>query len=125
MDEDDLELAYLLRETAGMTTEQLSDYLVRKQMFDPPLEGSLIAGRPICMVPDSDVKYGSFLEWWFAVGQKAPGVTAQGWGTVSGPYATKGQADVIPKDDWEKLPKSECEAIRSWANSIGTSMFYD
>jgi hypothetical protein len=116
---------YLLRETAGMTTDQLNEYFRKKGMFDPPLPESLIADRPLCHVPDSDVKYKSFLEWWFAVGRKAPELTIEGWGTVSGPYTTKGRADVIPKDDWEKLPESEREAIRSWANSIRTSMFYD
>lgn len=125
MDEDDPELACLRRETAGMTLEQFGEYLARKQMFDPPLEGSLIAGQPICMVPDSDIKYGSFLEWWFAVGRKAPAVTTEGWGTMSGPYATEGRTDVIPKEDWEKLPESEREAIRRWADGIKIAMFYD
>gem|GEM_PF-6108693 len=108
-----------------MTTEQVRKYFASKRMFDPPLEGSLIAGQPICRVPDSDIKYRSFLEWWFAVGRKAPDVTVEGWGVVSGPYATEGRKDVIPKDDWEKLPESEREAIRSWANRIEISMFYD
>lgn len=125
MDEDDPELACLLRETAGMTSEQVGEYLASKEMFDPPLEGSLIAGRPLCMVPDSDIKYRSFLEWWFAVGRKAPSVTTEGWGIVSGPYATRGRTDVIPKEDWEKLPESEREAIRRWADGIRTAMFYD
>lgn len=121
----DVELEHLLRETAGMTTAQLTEYYRKREMFDPTLPGSLIAGRALCRVPDSDVKYKSFLEWWFAVGRKAPELTTEGWATVSGPHATRDKAEVIPAEDWERLPESEREAIRSWAERIPTGMFYD
>ena len=32
-----------------------------RQMFDPPLGHISIAGRPICLIPESEEKYGSFL----------------------------------------------------------------
>ena len=122
---DDAELEHLLRETAGMTTDQLNEYFRKKLMFDPPLPGSLIAGRPLCRVPDSDVKYKSFLEWWFAVGSKAPKLTTEGWATVSGPHATRDRIEAIPAEDWDKLSESEREEIREWAESLPTGLFYD
>jgi len=116
---------WTISEEDEAAVERVAARFRERQMFDPPLPGSLIVGRPLCRVPDSDVKYKSFLEWWFAVGRKAPSLTTEDWGTVSGPNATRGRTEVIPKEDWEKLPESEREAIKRWADDIPNALFYD
>ncbi len=122
---DDSFIDWSLSKEDEAASERLAAEYRAQEMFDPPLPGSLIAGRPLCRVPDSDVKYRSFLEWWFAVGRKATNLTTEDWGTVSGPNAARGCTEVIPKEDWEKLPESEREAIRRWAYDIPTVLFFD
>jgi hypothetical protein len=113
------------RETGTMTTAVVEDYFFRRSIFDPPLPGSLIAGVPVCRVPDSRVKYGSFLEWWFAVGRKAPvPLTGEGWAKVRGPHACEGKREAIPAEEWEALPETEREAIREWARRIPMGVWF-
>ncbi|GGA68981.1 hypothetical protein GCM10011507_20560 [Edaphobacter acidisoli] len=122
MDDDDI---FPLSEEDAARVERIHQLILAQQMFDPPLGYGLIAGRPLCLIPDSDIKYKSFLEWWFAVGRKDPRTTREGWGIVSGPHAKRGRSEIIPKEDWESLPENEREAIRAWATGIETAMFYD
>jgi hypothetical protein len=119
--DDDAELDYLLRETAGMTTGQLDEYFRKRGMFDPPLPGSLIAGRPLCGVPDSDVKYKSFLEWWFAVGRKAPELTIGDSDAIikatNGPahfvFLSEGSGMIALPPYYAKTPQTTTDMIRS------------
>ena len=112
------ELDLIFSEAEGMTTEQINRLLLEREMFHPPLPGCRLAGVVIGWVPFSDVKYGSFLEWWFAVGRKAPELTREGWSQVVGLDLSEGIEDAIPKEDWEKLGESERKAISEWAEGI-------
>jgi hypothetical protein len=95
-----------------------------KQMFDPPYEQIAVAGVPILDIPESEKKYGNFLEWWFDVGRLKPD-DPQGWSTLSGPWVMRGRAEAISAEDWDALPNSEQELIRSWAENLPIDMFYD
>lgn len=119
------ELDLILSEAGGMTTEQLTSLLREREMFQPPLPGSLLPGVVICRVPYSDVKYASFLEWWFAVGRKAPELGRDGWAQIVGPYVSAGRQDAIPQEDWELLEEREREAIREWAQGIEVGIHFD
>jgi hypothetical protein len=118
------ELDLLLSETKAMTTEQITRLWRERAMFHPPLPGSLLPGAVICRVPFSAVKYASFLEWWFAVGRKAPELTRDGWAQIVGPYVREGEEDAIPREDWEKLEQREREAIREWAEGIDVGIHF-
>ena len=122
---DDKEPPLFLSEDDAEIVEPLYLLLLERQMFDPPFRRVSIAGRPLSLIPDSDIKYKSFMEWWFAVGQKDHRVTTIGWAVVCGPNVMKGRTEMIPKEDWESLPESEREAIRIWAAAIRECMFYD
>jgi hypothetical protein len=94
------------------------------QMFDPPITKPVaVAGRPVCMIPDSETKYPSFLAWWMEVGRLNP-TDPQGWGSISGPWVMRGRVEVIPPEDWEALPETERTLIRAWARTMPLS-FYD
>ena len=122
---DDDEDIFPMSEEDAASMERIAQRFLARQMFEPPLRYGLIAGRPLCVIPDSDIKYKSFLEWWFAVGRKDTRTTREGWSIMSGPHATTGRSEIIPKEDWESLPEGEREAIRGWANGIEIGMFYD
>jgi hypothetical protein len=98
--------------------------MAARQMFDPPYCRIAVAGRPICMIPESEKKYRNFLEWWFDVGRLKPD-DPQGWSTVSGPWVMRDREEAISAEEWAGLPESEQELIRSWARCLPIGMFYD
>lgn len=122
--EEDWDWPFSLEEAMRGGTEWVNRRIEELQMFDPPLQGSLLAGRVIIRVPFSDIKYKDFLEWWFAVGRKAPELTAEGWATMVGPYAAKGLTDIISQEDWDRLPEGERVAISRWADRIKVGIHY-
>ena len=94
-------------------------------MFDPPYRTHIaVAGRPIDLIPISEKKYKNFLDWWFKVGRLKPD-DPQGWSAISGPRVMIGRAEAISPEEWEALPKSEQELIRSWAVRLPIGCFYD
>lgn len=94
------------------------------QMFDPPYKHIAVAGHPICFIPNSEVKYRSFLDWWFQVGRKTP-CDPQGWSTISGRWVMEGRTEAIPAQDWNALPDCERELITAWAQNLPVGVFYD
>ena len=105
-------------------TRALHQAFDARQMFDPPYERIAVAGRPIAFIPDSDIKYRSFLDWWFKVGRKAPH-DPLGWSTISGPWVMEGRTEAIPRDEWDALPEAERKLITAWAHNLPVGMFYD
>ena len=88
------------------------------QMFVPPYGETTIAGHTIQCLPAGDLKYASFLEWWFAVGRKNPAVTAAEWDGIAFLPPAEGRSEAIPKADWDSLPEEERQAIRDWVSSL-------
>lgn len=105
--------------------EEFFDLWHEGQMFDPPYRSPItVVGTPINTIPDSDKKFRNFLEWWLEVGRLKPD-DPQDWSTISGPWVMRGRVEAISTEEWEALPQSEQELIRSWAQRLPIGCFYD
>jgi hypothetical protein len=108
-----------------MTDDDWESHLLAEQMFDPPVRGgTMIRGRPILSIPESETKYTDFLAWWKQVGRLRPS-DLQGWGSISGPHVRRGRVELIDELSWVALPQEERNLIKAWVDTIPIQCFYD
>lgn len=106
--------------------QELRKRQLARQLFDPPVEVRVkVAGRPLLSIPDSDLKYPSFIDWWMQVGRKLNPNDDHGWHTLSGPGVMWNRSELIPAEDWNGLEQDERDRITAWVRSWPIGMFYD